>query len=60
VGSGSGTVETMAGAIPGSMMQTDLLLLMSTEDVAYIFEGFLTKAKQTADTCRPPVGVKAI
>jgi hypothetical protein len=27
--------------------------------VACIVEGFLTKAKQTADMCRPPAGVKA-
>jgi len=53
------TLLTMAGAVPGSTMQTDLLRLMSTEDVAYIVEGFLSKAKQTADTCRPPPGVKA-
>ena len=49
----------MAGAIPGSAMQTDLLRVMSMEDVAYIADGFLEKAKQTADTCRPPAGVKA-
>ena len=50
---------TMAGTIPGSTMQTDLLRTMSTEDVARIVDGFLEKANQTADTCRPPAGMKA-
>ena len=50
---------TMAGAVPGSTIQIDLLRLMSAEDVSYIVEGFLTKAGQTADSCRPPAGVKA-
>ena len=49
----------MAGAIPGSTIQTNLLRVMGTEDVAYIADGFLEKAKQTADTCCPPAGVKA-
>ena len=53
------TLLTMAGAVPGSTIQIDLLRLMSTEDVSYIVEGFLTKAGQTADSCRPPAGVKA-
>ena len=53
------TLMTMAGAVPGSTIQIDLLRLMSTEDVSYIVEGFLTKAGQTADSCRPPAGVKA-
>ena len=53
------TLLTMAGAVPGSTIQTNLLRLMSTEDVSYIVEGFLTKAGQTADACRLPAGVKA-
>ena len=53
------TLLAMAGAVPGSTMQTDLLRLVSAEDVSYIVEGFLTKAGQTADSCRPPTGVKA-
>jgi hypothetical protein len=40
-------------------MQTDLLRTMSTEDVARTVDGFLEKANQTADTCRPPAGMKA-
>ena len=35
----------MAGAIPGPTIQTDLLRVMNTEDVAYIVDGFLIKSK---------------